>query len=145
MFKFRLTPLIAFRDNTLKECQRELAKAYDARRILEEYVQEIDRQLEEGIATVRELSQPGKTINVESLIGFRRQEMFLRANQDDLLHKIKQIDEEIEIRRVAVIEADRALKIVEKLKEKRYEKYLEEENKIETKTMDETAGNRWWR
>ena len=142
MFKFRLEPLITIRDNNLKERQRKLAEAYDARKILEEYLQEIDRQLDEGIAAVRELSQPGQTINVESLIGFRRQEMFLRANQDDLMQKMKMIDEEIEKRRIAMIEANKELKIVEKLKEKRYEKYVEEEHIAETKMMDEIAGNR---
>ena len=142
MFKFRLAPLITIRDNKLKERQRKLAEAYEARKILEEHLQEIERQLDEGIAAVRELSQPGQTVNVEHLIGFRRQEMFLRANQEDLTKKMKMIDEEIEKRRAAMIEANKELKIVEKLKEKRYEKYLEEENKAETKMMDEIAGNR---
>jgi len=142
MFKFRLDSLITIRDNKLKERQQKLAEAYDARQILEEYLQEIDKQLEEGIIAVRELSQPGQTVNVEHLIGFRRQEMFLRANQEDLMEKMKMIDEEIEVRRAAVIEANKELKVVEKLKEKQHEKYLENENKAETKMMDEIAGTR---
>ena len=142
MFRFRLDPLITLRDNKLKERQRELAQAYNARRILEEHLQEIDRQLEEGIVAMRSTMQPGQTVNVESLLGFRRQEMFLRANQDDLMQKIKMVDEEIELRRTKVVEANKELKIIEKLKEKRYEKYLDEENKAEMKMMDEIAGNR---
>jgi len=142
MFKFRLDPLIAIRDNRLKECQRELAQAYEARQILEKDLQEIDRQLEEGIVTVRSVIQPGLTVNLQSLIGFRRQEMFLRASQEELMEKIKMVDEEIEIRLAAVVEANKELKIIEKLKEKRYEKYLVEENKAEMKMMDEIAGSR---
>ena len=137
MFKFRLDSLITIRDNKLKERQQKLAEAYDARQILEEYLQEIDKQLEEGIIAVRELSQPGQTVNVEHLIGFRQQEMFLRANQEYLMEKMKMIDEEIEVRLAAVIEANKELKVVEKLKEKQHEKYLENENKAETKMMDE--------
>jgi len=140
MFKFRLEPLIKIRKNTLQERQAELAQAYDARNILEEYLQEIDRQLTEGAATARSLMQEGQTVNVEHLLGLRRQEMFLRANQDDLNQKIQIIDEEIEVRRAKVVEANKELKIVEKLKEKRYDKYLEEEKKAETKEMDEIAG-----
>jgi flagellar FliJ protein len=140
MFKFRLEPLIKIRKNTLQERQAELAQAYDARNILEEYLQEIDRQLTEGTATARSLMQEGQTVNVEHLLGLRRQEMFLRANQDDLNQKIQIIDEEIEVRRAKVVEANKELKIVEKLKEKRYDKYLEEEKKAETKEMDEIAG-----
>ena len=142
MFKFRLEPLIKIRDNVLKECQAELAKAYNARRILEEALQEVERQLAEGIAAARKLAQAGQTVNVEYLLGLRRQEMFLRANQDDLMQKMQVVDDEIERRRAAVVAANKELKIVEKLKEKRHEKYLEEEGKSETKIMDEIAGNR---
>ena len=142
MFKFRLEPLITIRDNELKECQAELAKAYNALRILEEALQELDRQLAEGVETARNLIQAGQTVNVEHLLGLRRQEMFLRAQQNDLTQKMQMVNEEIEKRRAAVIAANKQLKIVEKLKEKRYEKYLEEENKKEIKIMDEIAGNR---
>jgi flagellar FliJ protein len=142
MFTFRLEPLISSRYNVLKERQSELAKAYEARRILEESIQDIDRQLEEGIAAARNLMQEGQTVRVESLLGFRRQEMFLRGQHSELMQKMQMVDEEIERCRRAVVVANKELKIVEKLKEKRYEKYLEEENKAETKVMDEIAGNR---
>ncbi|MDR0328611.1 MAG: flagellar export protein FliJ [Planctomycetaceae bacterium] len=142
MFTFRLEPLITIRDNVLKERQSELAKAYEARRILEEKIQDIERQLEEGISAVRSAMQEGQTVRVESLLSFRRQELFLRNQQSDLMQKIKDVDEEIERRRNAVVAANKELKIVEKLKEKRYERYLDEENKAETKVMDEVAGNR---
>jgi len=142
MFKFRLDPLIAIRDHKLKECQRALAQAYEARKILEKDLQEIDRQLEEGIVAVRSVIQPGQTINLQNLIGFRRQEMFLRASQEELMEKIKAVDKGIDIRLAAVVEANKELKIIEKLKEKRYEKYLDAENKAEMKMMDEIAGNR---
>ena len=124
----------------MQERQAELAQAYDARNILEEYLQEIDRQLTEGTTTARNLMQEGQTVNVEHLLGLRRQEMFLRANQDDLKQKMQIIDEEIERRRDAVVEANKELKIVEKLKEKRHGKYLEEEKRRDTKEMDEIAG-----
>ena len=140
MFKFRLEPLIKIRDNVLKECQAELAKAYDARRILEEQHQEVERQLVEGTATARKLMQPGQTVNVDYLLGIRRQEMFLRAHQDDLNQKIQIIDEEIENRRAAVVAANKELKIIEKLKEKRHTQYVKGEKQEEIKAMDEIAG-----
>jgi len=142
MFTFRLDPLITIRDNDLKERQLELAKAYEARQILEEHLQEIDRQLTEGIAVARSLMQEGQTINVASLLSYRRQEMFLRAQQSELIEKMEAIDQEIERRRALVVAANKELKIVEKLKERRYAKYLEEANKAEMKSMDEIAGNR---
>ena len=142
MFTFRLEPLITIRDNVLKECQEELAKAYNARHILEEALQTVEKQLADGLISARNLIQEGQTVNVEFLLGLRRQEMFLRANQDDLKKKMQMVDEEIERRRLAVVAANKELKVVEKLKEKRYEKYLEEEGKNEIKVMDEIAGTR---
>jgi len=142
MFKFRLEPLIAIRDNALKECQAELAKAYHARSVIEEHIHEVDRQLTEGTATARSLMQPGQTVNVDYLLGIRRQEMFLLANRNVLLQNLQKIDEEIERRRAAVVDAKKELSIIEKLKEKRYEQYLDKERKEETKEMDAIAGNR---
>ena len=142
MFKFRLEPLIKIRRNVLQECQSELAKAYDARLILEEQIRKVGRQLSEGIETARRLMQPGQAVNVDYLLGIRRQEMFLLASQDELKQKMQIIDEEIERRRDAVVAANKELKILEKLKEKRHTLYLEEEKRTETKAMNEIASRR---
>jgi len=139
MFKFRLEPLIKIRKNALQECQAALAKAYDERRILEEQLQEIENQLAEGTVTARNLMQPGQTVNVDYLLGIRRQEMFLLANQNALKHDIQRTDEKIERCRIAVVAANKEVKILEKLKEKRYEQHQEEEKREEIKAMDETA------
>ena len=142
MFKFRLEPLITIRDNTLKECQAELAKAYNERRLCEESIQNVDHQLAEGAEAARRFTQEGQTVNVEYLLGIRRQEMFLLADRNTLTEKLQGIDRDIEIRRNAVVEANKALKTIEKMKEKLHEQYLAEERKQDTKLMDEIAGNR---
>ena len=142
MFTFRLEPLITLRDNELKECQKKLANAYSVRRALEENLQDIDKQLAEGMNTVRNLMQTGQKINARYLLGFRQQEMFLRFEHGKLTQQIEEVDKKIELFRAEVIEANKELKIVEKLKEKRHEKYLEDEKGQETKTMNEISGNR---
>ncbi|GHT15144.1 hypothetical protein FACS1894170_12620 [Planctomycetales bacterium] len=139
MFKFRLEPLITIRDNVLKECQAELAKAYEARRILEGMQNEIETVLANNITEGRQRMQPGQQVNVNHLLGLRQQEVFLRGRYEKIAQDIKIIDEEIEKRRETVIKANEALKIVEKLKEKRREKYLQEEKRKATIMMDEIA------
>jgi flagellar FliJ protein len=129
MFKFRLEPLITIRDNVLKERQTALAAAYSERRILEEHNQDIERQLAEGLETARSLMQTGQTVNVEHFISLRNQESFLRDEQEKVFQQMKKVDEKIEQCRHAVVEANKELKSVEKLKEKRYEEYREEEKK----------------
>jgi flagellar FliJ protein len=140
-FQFRLAPLITIRDNVLKEKQGELAKAYEARRIVEEKLYKIEQELNENQELGRRIVQSGN-IRVDYLLGLRRQEMFLKAEQADMIQKRQMIDEEIERRRTEVIEADKNLKIIEKLKEKRYEKYQTEENRKETIMMDEIANRK---
>ena len=98
---------MTIRDNVLKERQAELAKAYEARQILENDLKKLDQQLTEGRDSARNLVQEGQKVNVDYLLSFRRQEMFLLANQKDLQEKMKLIDEEIEIRRAAVAEANK--------------------------------------
>ena len=142
MFKFRLEPLITIRANDLKERQLELAQAYNARSIVEENLQTLETQIEEGIATARNLMQPGQLVNVNHLRGLQEQELILRANQEYWKGLLPQLDEEIERRRRLVVAASKELKKIEKLKEKRYEEYLKEEKKEETKAMDEIAVNR---
>lgn len=141
-FRFRLEPLIAIRDNVLKEKQGELAKAYEARRIVEEKRREIESELESTRASGRQVISGGGQVNVEYLLGMRRQEMFLVAERDDCDQKIRMIDEQIELRRQAVVEANKELKIVEKLKEKRKERYDTEQARLDTVLMDEIASNK---
>ncbi|MDR0869768.1 MAG: flagellar export protein FliJ [Planctomycetaceae bacterium] len=141
-FSFRLEPLITIRDNVLKKKQGELAKAYEARRIVETKRTEIDSALKSVLENGRTMIQPGKAVNVDFLLGLRRQEMYLLADRNDCDEKIRILDEEIERRRQIVIEANKELKTVEKLKEKKREIYNAEQTRRETVEMDEVAGNR---
>jgi flagellar export protein FliJ len=137
-FRFRLEPLITIRDNTLKEKRGELAKAYEARRIVEEKQQELERELADNITAGRQRLQTG-AINIEFLLGLRRHEAYLNAQIEVVRGHLRQIDEEIERRRNAVLEANKELNVIEKLKEKRHEKYQTEENRKETIRLDEIA------
>ncbi|MDR0521464.1 MAG: flagellar export protein FliJ [Planctomycetaceae bacterium] len=142
MFKFRLEPLITIRENVRKERQAELVKAYEARQKIENEQQGIEQAITENIEEARNQMLPGKAVNIEHLLYFRRHEMFLRAKQNELAKMAQMIDEEIERRRLAVIEADKECKSTEKLKESQFKKYTEEERKTENKQMDEIAGSR---
>ena len=140
-FTFRLDPLISIRDNVLKEKQALLAQAYEARQIKEEERVELQRNIEGNLQAAREMMQSGK-IDVGFLLGVRRHEMFLLHQHSEVVQQIALIEEEIERRRNAVVEANKELKIIEKLKEKKHEKYLAEEKRKETIQMDEIAGRR---
>ena len=140
-FTFRLDPLISIRDNVLKEKQAELAKAYEAQRIIEQKQLDTERSIEANLQSAREMQQLGK-VDVTLLLGIRRYDMFLASQLDEIRRHIAMIAEEIEIRRQAVIEANKELKIIEKLKERKREEYRVEERRKETIEMDEIAGRK---
>ncbi|MCL2744878.1 MAG: flagellar export protein FliJ [Planctomycetaceae bacterium] len=142
MFKFQLEPLITIRNNELKKKQAELAKAYEARRRMEELGKKNEEEIAENLEAGRKMINAGGEISADYLMGLRRQEMFLQAQRKKIRENIAMIDEEIERRRAAVIEANKSLKMVERLKEGRYEKYLLEERRKETAAMDEAAAKR---
>ena len=139
-FRFRLQPLITIRDNVLKQKQAELAKAYEARRIVMEKREKVERDLAATKESAREMIHSGKPVSVDYLLGLRREEMFLLIDRNKCDEDLRMIDEYIERCREAVIEANKELKIVEKLKEKRKEKYDTEQARLETVQMDEIAG-----
>ena len=140
-FKFRLEPLITIRDNVLKEKQGELAKAYEARRKLEEKQVELEQELAATVEAGRNMLHGGGVLDVDYLLSLRRHEGYILAQRDEVLRMMVAVDEEIERRRTAVMEAHRDLKTVEKLKEKQKAKYDAEQAKKETVMMDEIAMN----
>lgn len=136
--KFRLETLLSIRENLLKEKQAELAKAYEAERIVEEKRR---KTLDEMVALsgqARSMMQSGR-IDVGFLLGARRHEAFLLAMRKDMDEKLVLIRQEIDLRRQAVIEANKEVKILEKLKEKQRERYRIEQGKSDVKRMDEIA------
>ncbi|MDR0391094.1 MAG: flagellar FliJ family protein [Planctomycetaceae bacterium] len=141
-FKFRLESMITIRDNILKECQSELAKAYEARRIVEDMENKINAELQDNFEINRKKLQDSGVLDVGYLLGLQRRNAYLNSQLGIIKHDLKQIDEEIEKRRIAVTEANIELKIIEKLKEKKQKEYKTNESKNETKIMDEAATTR---
>ncbi|MCL2304839.1 MAG: flagellar export protein FliJ [Planctomycetaceae bacterium] len=138
-FKYRLAPLLKIRENVRAERQTELSKAYEAARIVEEELQRVQSELVRNNELGREAIQKGQ-ISVDYLLSLRRHEAFLLTQQSQAQEQLEQIRQEIERRRVALMEADREVKVLEKLREKMKFKHLQEEALAELKQMDEIAG-----
>ncbi len=136
MFKFRLEPLLAIRDNILKEKQADLAKAYDAHRIVETKRIEVLHEIDANNESARLMQRSGN-VQVDFLLGVRQYEAYLRSQLEAIRAHLKQIEAVIEERRNAVITANKELKIIEKLKENQRGKYDAVQRKKETVLMDE--------
>lgn len=140
-FRFRLQTLLKIRENARAEAQAELGKAREAERVVLEQLDEIRINIEKCANEGRKAIEYGK-IDVNFMIGLRRHEAYL-LSQDTVLKKhLEDVRAEIERRRQILMNADREVKTLEKLKEKQYEQFVEDYRAAEMKEMDEIANRR---
>ena len=116
-FQFRLATLLKLREQVRDERRRDLAQAYEADRILQEREEAIQSEVGENQQRVRELSQT-RELRVDSLTNARRYEAVLKMQAAGLGQQRAQVAEEVERRRTALLEADRDVKALEKLRER---------------------------
>jgi len=140
-FQFRLATLLKLREATRDERRAELAQAYQADAFLEQQQDRLQRELAGLVLQSRKVAGPG-TLDVDQLLQTQRYELFLRARQSQLADQRGTVAEEIERRRQILVEADREVRVLEKLRQRQLERHREEEGRREMKILDEVAGLR---
>ena len=140
-FKFRLQTQLKINEQRRAEAQAELAKAQDAEQIVETELKRIQTEIADCADQARRSMQEGR-IDVNFLLGLRRHEMVLVAQQGEATEQLNIVRQEVEKRRLFLMEKDREVKTLEKLKEKQFEAFKEEHRRAEAKQMDEIAGQR---
>ena len=119
-FRFRLETLLKLRVRRRDERHEALAKAVQAEQIVADRVRNVAREIEEG-REIRRGELQAAELNVDRLLRGGGHEMLLRAERTKLEQQLRQIGDELERRRAALVEADREVKMLERLKEKRQE------------------------
>lgn len=137
-FRFRLQPLMKLREADRDRCREELAEAYRADQFLADRQAELLQEIEEAKELTRNQSQPG-TVSVDALLDTHRYEIVLTAQLNQVAMKRNQVAEEVERRRQALVEADRELRILEKLRERHAREFRRHEEKLETRQLDEVG------
>lgn len=137
-FKFRLQTLLRMRMADRDEKRGKLAEAYQAERILQGRIEELARDIGEARDRARRGSSPGE-INVDMLLNSHRYEVLLAAQKKALEQQLTQVQAEVERRRLTLVEADREVRVLEKLREKRLGEHAQGELKKEVKELDEVA------
>ncbi len=138
-FKFRLATLLRLREAARDERRAELAQAYRADEILQEQRTRLAADLRELERHIRRVSAPGQ-LDVDRLLEARRYELVLRSQQQQAGQQHEALQAEIERRRRAVVDANREVRVLEKLRQRQYERHSQEESRQEVKRMDEAAG-----
>jgi flagellar protein FliJ len=137
-FKFRLATLLKLREATRDERRAELAQAYRADDVLRDHSEQVQTELNSLREQCRNAAGPG-TIDLDRLIEAQRYEIILKAQQRHLNEQRGRLAAEIERRRVALLAANREVRVLEKLREHQAEQYKQEENRLDIKRLDEVA------
>jgi flagellar FliJ protein len=134
-FRFRLASVVRFRERTKQEKQWELALLNEARRNLEEEIQHIELELLRG-----EASTVGEEGVIYSAIEFRLRGDYVRVLTGRLYEKrdaLGRLDKKLAEKRQELVEAMRAVKMLEHLRRRLEEKFHHELDITEQKFRDE--------
>jgi flagellar FliJ protein len=137
-FRFRLATLLRLREAARDEKRARLAEAYRAAEILAAQLQEIDGELAAYRLAAQQNAQRG-IVDVDQLLHGHRYERVLTAQKNALKTQQKQVAEEIDRRRLALVEADRQVRVLEKLREKKQTEHATAEERRDQRLMDELA------
>jgi flagellar FliJ protein len=140
-FKFRLATFLRLREAARDERRAELAEAYRADDLLQERLEHVGRELGWLQAQWRRVSAPG-TVDVDQLVEAGRYQLLLKAQQSQLDRQREAVAAEIERRRQALVDANRNVRVLEKLRQNQAQRHRQEENRQEIKQLDEVAGQR---
>jgi flagellar protein FliJ len=137
-FKFRLTTLLKLRKSMRDERRTELAQAYQADDVLHGYMEQVQEEIDRLCEQCRRAAGPG-TVDVDRLIDAQRYEFILEAQQRHFSEQRSKLAAEIERRRVALLAANREVRILEKLREQQLEQHKVAEGRLDIKRLDEVA------
>ncbi len=136
--QFRFATLLRLREAVRDEQRQELAKALEAEKILRRQILQVDEDLASLHQRARAMASPGE-VNVNRLLEAQRFELVLGDRKRQLEEHVGAVRAEIERRRQALVEANREVQILERLRQRQNERRREEENRREIRTLDEVA------
>ena len=139
-FHFRLETLLRLRMAERDERRADLAKALRAEGVLLAELRQIETEQLQARAKVREQSAPGAA-DVDGLLQTNRYQLVLKAQRGQLEGQLVQVRAELERRRQALLEADRGVRVLEKLRERQLAAHRDREARLEIKVLDEVAAS----
>jgi flagellar FliJ protein len=140
-FHFRLDAILRLRQEERDRRRQELAAALAAEQLL---ATELTRLQAERLQLQHYMTQaaaPGQ-VPVENLLDARRYELVLAGQERHLEEQRKKLAAEIDRRRQALLQADAAVKVLEKLRERRLRQHEQEESRRLARQTDELVAMR---
>jgi flagellar FliJ protein len=140
-FRFRLATLLRLRESTRDERRLELARAYQADDLLRREEERVNEDLAGLTNLVRQAAGPGP-VDVDGLLEAQRFEIVLTAQRQHLARQREMVRAEIERRRQALVEANRDVQVLERLRQRQADRHRDEENRRDLLRIDELAQRR---
>jgi flagellar protein FliJ len=137
-FKFRLETLLRLRVAERDQRRNDLAKALRAEEMLRAEDQALAQKQAATAEESRRLKLPGSA-DVDALLQTHRFELALTTQRRTLASQIVQVQAEAERRRLALVEADRQVRVLEKLRERQAAAHRREAERLDVKQFDELA------
>lgn len=137
MFRFSLQPVLEHRTTIEEQRQREFAEALTRLEAARERRRQIDGEILRCHARVREGQRSGLDFALRELF-----ERWIGAQQQLTVEadaSIRKLDDEAQRRRARLIEAVKARKVIERLRERELKDWKREEDRAELKVFDEIA------
>lgn len=141
-YKFRLETLQRVREARRNEQRASLAEAYQAEQVLAERQAELAAE-NRALRDLRQAATTGRYTDVNRLLEVQRYGLLLKAQEQELAKQKILLTAETERRRQLLVEADREVRVLELLDERHQQAFNLEQQRRETKTLDEIATNRW--
>lgn len=138
MFKFRLQTLLRLRIAERDQRRAELAKALRAEEVLRAEEQRVTDEQAQLARQTQALKNPGSA-DVDSLLQTHRYEIVLLSQRKQVASQLTQVQAESERRRLALVEADRQVRVLEMLRERQLATYRQAADREEMKEFDEMA------
>src|SRR6476646_1506090 len=141
-YKFRLETLQKVREAHRDQQRASLAEAFRAEQVLAENRAQLVAE-ERELRELQRSATDGKYLDVNRLLEAQRYELLLKAQSQELAKQAILLSAEAERRRQILVEADREVRVLELLDERHRRAHDRDEQRAETKRLDDVATVRW--
>lgn len=141
-YRFRLQTLQKVREAHRDQQRAALAEAFRAEQLLAENRAELVIE-EQQLRELQREATSGQYLDVNRLLEAQRYELLLKAQSMELAKQAILLAAETERRRQLLVEADREVRVLEMLDERNRQTHERNQQRAETKRLDEAATVRW--
>lgn len=137
-FKFRLATLLRLREATRDERRQSFAAAERAEDLFQQQADQLAAEWDRVLTITRDAVGRG-AIDVGRLIETHRYQKTLEARRTRVGKQLADAKAEVEVRREALIEADRDVRMLEKLRDAQKMRHHQESHRLDMKRIDEAT------